>query len=71
MSKTDRQCDDCQFWNELRGDVQMGDQYGHCRFNPPLPVGHDGVIWPRTRSDHWCGKWEQRDGKHNNYTGSK
>ena len=59
------QCSNCRFW-------QQNENYrgsGTCRVKPAVVrLEHDRgfhYVWPETRADDWCGKWERKvGGKH-------
>ena len=44
-------CDECKLYSKI-------DNYGECRFNPPI-INEDGEsIFPDVAPDWWCGKHE-------------
>ena len=49
-------CRDCRFWQRDGAD-------GICRKGHPNPLtglsANYSLIWPRTRSDEWCGSFEK------------
>lgn len=61
QSKT---CSSCQHWQESTRFLtdaagtraRIGDVVGQCRANPPV----QSFVWPRTRPEDHCGKWEER-----------
>jgi hypothetical protein len=57
-------CESCKFWGEEANIKNLG----HChRYAPrstlrsPL-AGTESLdtVWPRLRSDDWCGEWEPK-----------
>jgi hypothetical protein len=51
-------CRDCKFWQRDGAD-------GICRKDNPKPLigltASYSIIWPRTRSDEWCGGFQQQN----------
>jgi hypothetical protein len=54
-------CGTCKFWDTDYPGNEVPLEYGYCRRRPPTPsaeaVGREGVMWPSTRQDDWCGQW--------------
>lgn len=52
-------CSTCRFWKP--SDYTRGE--GDCRAHPPSVIvnnEHVGQLWPTTKTDDWCGEWEDK-----------
>lgn len=57
MTRRHRDCDNCKFWEAIKGRSWEGE----CRRNAPVePVKKDARAWAVTEHDDWCGEWEAR-----------
>jgi hypothetical protein len=59
MAKQKKCCGSCRYW-EKPGEttVAWNKDLGKCHIQPPN-LGEDGVgLWPETKADGWCGKWD-------------
>lgn len=55
----EKYCKNCRWW-----DQSTEDNYGHCRFNPPMAATLGG--WSTSRESDWCSKFDLRSDLYEN-----
>ena len=64
MTKINRRCEDCQYWDNSAQLDKDGEDTGQCRVNPPRLQKCTGrAVWPFTEADDWCGRFYQHPEK--------
>jgi len=56
-----RVCETCRWWRQLDGGTVVGQRPGQCRKHAPgidTAGQRPRTIWPLTRTNDWCGKWQ-------------
>jgi hypothetical protein len=55
-------CEECRWWIRYKYiDRDRDDVEGRCRRYPPQYILEQGLYWPKTAEDDWCGEYTSTD----------